>query len=99
MLKINAAIMIASTKNNMRILWSHWFKGALLWLSNLQLEDFVIMTPNQNGDFVTQPACEIVKRDLPVRSSWSIKVSIAAQNFAPYTDCKGTDTTWELRML
>ena len=31
--------------------------------------------------------------------SWSIKVSIAAQKFAHcITDCKGSDTTWELRM-
>ena len=29
--------------------------------------------------------------------SWSIKVSIAAQKFA-ITDCKGSDTTWELRV-
>ena len=28
-------------------------------------------------------------------TSWSIKVSIAAQKI---TDCKGSDTTWELRM-
>ena len=32
-------------------------------------------------------------------TSWSIKVSIAAQKFATsITDCKGSDTTWELRM-
>ena len=33
--------------------------------------------------------------------SWSIKVSIAAQKFAPscITDWKGSDTTWELRMI
>ena len=31
--------------------------------------------------------------------SWSIKVSTAAQKFTTsITDCKGSDTTWELRM-
>ena len=34
------------------------------------------------------------------KTSWSIKVSIAAQKFATscITDCKGSDITWELRM-
>ena len=32
-------------------------------------------------------------------ASWSIKVSIAAQKFATSTDWKGSDTTWELRMM
>ena len=34
------------------------------------------------------------------KPSWSIKVSVAAQKFATscITDCKGSDTTWELRM-
>ena len=32
-------------------------------------------------------------------SPWSIKVSIAAQKFAYITDWKGSDTTWELRMV
>ena len=33
-------------------------------------------------------------------ASWSIKVSIAAQKFATSSimDCKGSETTWELRM-
>ena len=47
-----------------------------------------------HGDFRLQTSI------FPFTSSWSIKVSIATQRFATSstTDCKGSDTTWELRM-